>query len=209
MKKDSAQLDHSLKLLVKTSVIVFIGIFLSKLLSYVYRIIIARYYGPEVYGLFSLTTMILAMILTFSLLGFSAGISRFIPQYRGKKESDKISYLFWFVNKILFVTSITFAVLLFFLADFIAVNIFHNLELVFLLKILSFFVPFAVFSVTFLESIRSYELISSYSFIYNILQNIVRVTALIILVMLGFQSSAAVVSYCLGFLAVLITSYVV
>ena len=56
-------LDKSLKLLVKTSVIVFIGIALSKILTYGYRVIIARHYGPEVYGLFSLSLMIVGWFI--------------------------------------------------------------------------------------------------------------------------------------------------
>lgn len=206
---DEKDFDNSLKLIVKTSFIVLIGIFLSKILAYIYRIIIARYYSPEVYGLFSLVTMILALIMTFSSLGLFDGLSRFIPQYKGSKEKDKINYIFNFTNKILLITSIISAILLFFLADFIAVNVFHNAELVSLLRILSFFIPIAVLSNTFLVTIRSYELISSYSFVYNILQNIIRVLTLIILVMLGFQASATVISYCLGFLAVLIASYLI
>jgi len=208
-EKTKQKFEGSLRLLAKTSMIVFVGIFLSKLLTYVYRIIIARYYGPEVYGLFSLVVMVLGMIITFSSLGLLEGLSRFIPQYRGKKESDRISYLFKLTNRILLTTSIFSAVLLFFLSDFIAVNIFHNAELVFLLKILSFFVPIAVLSNFFLLIIRSYELISSYSFICNILSNIVKVLTLLILVMLGFKASSTVVSYCFGFLAILVASYLV
>jgi len=199
----------SLKLLVKTSFIVFIGVFLSKLLGYVYRVIIARYYGPEIYGLFSLVTMILGIIITISSWGVLEGLSRFIPQYRGKKESNRISYLFKLTNKILFITSIFSAVILFFLSNFIAINIFHNGDLTVLLKILSFFVPIAVISGPALATIRGYELISIYSLIYNVLQNVARVLTLIILVALGFQASATIISFCMGFLAVLIASYFV
>ena len=208
MKKDD-NLDDSLKLIAKTSIIVFIGLILSKLLGYTYRVIVARYYGPEVYGLFSLVTMVLGIILAISSLGLLEGLARFIPQYRGKKENNKISYLLNLTNKILLVTSIISAVLLFFLSEFIAVNIFHNAGLTMLLKILSFFVPIAVLSSPFLNTIRGYELISNYSFISNILQNIVRVLTLVILVVLGFRASSSVVAYCIGFLAVLIASYLV
>jgi len=204
-----ASLDNSLKLLAKTSVIVFVGVFLSKILAYAYRVIIARYYGPEVYGLFSLVIMILGAIVAISSLGLVDGLSRFIPQYRGKRESNKISYLFRLTNKILLITSIFSAVLLFFLSEFIAVSIFHNSALTILLKIMAFFVPIAVLSGPFLSTLRAYEMINSYSFIFNILQNSIRVLALIILVLFGFQSSSVVTSYCLGFLAVLVASYLI
>jgi len=202
-------LDNSLKLLAKTSMIVLVGLFLSKILGYAYRIIIARYYGPEVYGLFSLVVMILGVIIAVSSLGLVDGLLRFIPQYRGKKESNRISYLFRLTNRILLVTSIFSAVLLFFLSDFIAVNLFHNAELASLLKILSFFIPVGVILGPFLTAVRGYEFINEYSFIFNILQNIAKVLTLVILVILGFQASATVISYCFGLLVILIAAYLV
>src|SRR3972149_8037459 len=97
MKKDEVEgLDKSLNLLVKTSFIVFIGLALSKILGYTYRIIIARYFGPEVYGLFSLALMVSGWFIAISTLGLSEGLLRFIPIYRGRKERNKISYLFRF-----------------------------------------------------------------------------------------------------------------
>jgi len=101
MKKDqeeihATQVDNSLKLIAKTSFIVFIGVVLSKVLAYVYRIIIARQFGPEMYGVFSLAIMIGGWFAAFSALGLSDGISRFIPIYRGKKEVEKIRYIFRF-----------------------------------------------------------------------------------------------------------------
>ena len=64
--KQGVEIDRGLKLIVKSSMIVFIGLFLSKLLTYIYKIIIARYYGPEVYGIFSLAFMIVTLFVAFS-----------------------------------------------------------------------------------------------------------------------------------------------
>ena len=89
MKKDN-DLNHNLKLIVKTSAIVFIGLVLSKLLGYAYRIIIARALGPEIYGLFSLALTVALTFVTFSAFGLSEGLIRFISLYRGNKEIDKI-----------------------------------------------------------------------------------------------------------------------
>ena len=66
-KKDAKEVNQGLKILAKSSIIVFIGIFLSKILIYIYRIIIARNFGPEVYGLFSLAIIIMGWFLFFRL----------------------------------------------------------------------------------------------------------------------------------------------
>ena len=104
-------LDDSLKLIAKSSLVVFIGLFLSKLFMYFYRIIIARYFGPEVYGLYSLAVMIVSWFVIFSVLGLNSGILRYIPFYRGKKENDKIKFLFRYILLFLAITSIFFGII--------------------------------------------------------------------------------------------------
>ncbi len=64
----SSEINTGLKMLAKSSMIVLIGIFLSKLFTYIYRIVIARYFGPEVYGVFSLALIILGFFIAFSSL---------------------------------------------------------------------------------------------------------------------------------------------
>ena len=51
MPKKESNFNKSLSILAKSSIWVFAGVILSKILGYAYRIIVARYYGPEVYGL--------------------------------------------------------------------------------------------------------------------------------------------------------------
>jgi O-antigen/teichoic acid export membrane protein len=60
MKKNEKQLlDNSLKLVFKSSFIVFIGVFLSKLLAYAHRVAIARFFDPSEYGTYFLALMIM------------------------------------------------------------------------------------------------------------------------------------------------------
>ena len=62
---NETEINSGLKLIAKSSAIMFIGIFLSKVLTYLYRIIIARNYSPEIYGLFSLSIMIAGWFVVF------------------------------------------------------------------------------------------------------------------------------------------------
>jgi O-antigen/teichoic acid export membrane protein len=108
-------LDKSLESLAKSAIVVFIGIFLSKVFVYVYRIIIARKFGAEIYGIFSLAIMIAGIFMLISNLGLTGGLSRYIPKFRGTGERDKISYIFKKSLNVLFITSIvSFGVLRFF-----------------------------------------------------------------------------------------------
>lgn len=209
MGKENKELDRNLRLMVKTSLIVFVGLILSKIFMYLYRIIIARHFGPEVYGLFSLAIMVTGWIIAFSILGLTEGILRFTSFYRGKKQINKIRYIFRISIITLFFSTTISTIFLFLSSDFIAINIFHNPNLTIFLKAFSILVPISIFSTVFLAVIRAFEKISWYSFITNILENAVKVAAILLLIFLGWKSNAVILSYILAFLSILIASYLV
>ncbi|MBU0894638.1 MAG: flippase [Nanoarchaeota archaeon] len=208
-KTKDYKLEKNLKLIAKTSMVVFIGIFLSKLLMYIYKIIIARYFGPEIYGVFSLSIMVLGWILSFAALGLSEGFLRFVPLYRGEKGANKIKSLFRFSMILLISTSIFSGLILFFLADFIAINFFHNALLGRFLKYFSFLIPAYLLSTFFVSTLRSFEKISLFSFLTNIFQNVIKVGSLGLFIFLGFKVNSVIFSYLVGIFSLLIVSYFV
>lgn len=206
-KEQKEDIDSGLRLIVKSSFIVFIGLLLSKILTYLYRIIIARNFGPEMYGVFSLAIMVLGWFMLFGALGFSEGALRYIPWCRGKKEYSKIRYILKTATIISFFSGIVMGVLLFLSAGIISINIFHNSEIIIFLKVFSILIPFYILNNIFLATLQALEKIGWYSFILNILQNAVKVISLFLLFFLGIKSNAIVFSYCLGILAMFFVSF--
>ncbi len=209
MVKNTEEVDKNLKLLAKTSLIVFVGVALSKVLGYIYRIVVARYFGPEIYGIFSLALMVLGWFVVFSSLGLSEGVLRYISLYRGENKDKKIRYVFKFSLTILTISSITAGILLFFLSNIIAIKIFHAPDLILFLRLFSILVPLTVLFYPLLSTIRAFEKISSFSFIYNILQNIVKVAFLALFVLIGLNSNSIIYSYILGIFSMLIAGFYV
>ncbi|MFH1802087.1 MAG: flippase [archaeon] len=202
-------LDRSLKLLVKTSFVVFIGVVLSKVLGYLYRVIIARYYGPEVYGLFTLATVIVSFFVTIAGLGLSEGFLRYVPIYRSKRRFAEIKTLITKVLKIYILTGILCSILLWAFSESISLNIFHDSGLIWPLKIFSSMILIALVNNVFLTNLKAFEEISAYSFIFNILQNVTRLLAIVLLIFMGFRSgpNPAVWSFVISMVAMLIASY--
>lgn len=208
MDKNNKIIEKDLSILAKSSLFVFVAIFLSKIFIYLYRVVIARYYGPEVYGLFSLAFMIVGLFVVLSSLGFVEGIARFIPRYRAKKEKEKIRYLTNFSKNILFISSIFSAVILYFTSEFISISFFHNAELILYLKIFAFLIPIHTFTNFYFSIIRSHEKIKINSFGANILQNLFKLFFLILFVFLGIKSFETIsFSYFLGIFSGLVFAY--
>ncbi len=206
-KNQNKKIDKGLKLLAKTSLIVFIAIVLSKIFSYAYRIIIARYFGAEVYGLFSLSIVIIGWFVAFSSLGFTEGLVKYLSFYRGKNEISKIRYLVKFSSKILFFSTLIIAIISFLFSDFISTTIFHNQDLSFFLKVFSIMIPFWIFASYYVAIIKAFEKIKQQSIIEQIIQNFAKVFCLVMLIFLGFNTNAVVFSYFFGILIMLWVAY--
>ena len=207
LDKNTEQLNSGLKLLAKSSLVIFLFLFLSKALYYIYRLIIARWFGPEIYGLFSIALIILSVFVALFSLGLDQGLLRFIPLYDVKNKQKEIRDLFGFSVKLTFFLSLSAAIILFFSSTFISINIFHNEDLIIFLKIFSLVIPVYLFSNLFLSILRAYEKVIWYSFILNVLQNILKVIAIVLLFFIGFNSNAIILSYFLGILGMFLLSF--
>ncbi|MEK6760768.1 MAG: flippase [Nanoarchaeota archaeon] len=200
MEKKDEGVNDGLKLLANSAIIVFGAFVVSKIFGYLYRIIIARYFGPEVYGLFSLAIIVVGWFAGISYLGLTEGVSRFIPLFRGKNEKNKVNYVFQISALALFFSTILTATILFLLSEYISLSIFHNESLIIYLKIFSIMIPFWVFGIFFIATIRSFEKIRQASFFDGILQSFAKLSFLVILIYLGFKTNAIIFSFFAGVL---------
>ncbi len=207
--RQERELNKGLNVLAKTSVIVFIGVFLSKLLSYAYRIIIARHYGPEVYGLFALALMVSSWFIIFSELGLGEGLVKFIPYFRGKKENEKIKHIFRRSLFVMGLLSLAGGLLLFVLSDFISLSIFNEPGLSIFLKVFALVIPLTVLSNLFLTLLRSFEKITEYTFVFNVFGNLAKVVAIGLFVWAGVGSIGVANSYVIGMFLTLIAGLII
>jgi len=206
-KKDN--LDDLLKIFAKGSFVVFIGVIISKIVTYLYKAIIARSFGQETYGLFSLGVLIFGFFSAIFSLGLPSGLLRYISFYRGKNEPDKIKSILRFSLILLFFVSLLGTGLLFFFAKDISVSLFHNSELTIFIQWFAIFIPVSIFAGLFHTIILAYEKMKPFSFIGNILSPSVQLIFLIIFILLGLKMESIPWSYNLGLLTILISSFFV
>jgi O-antigen/teichoic acid export membrane protein len=208
MKRED-NLSSLLKTFVRGSFIVFIGVFISKLLTYLYKVIVAREFGQEVYGVFSLAVMVAGFFVNFFSLGLQSGLLRYISLYRGQNKPEKIKSIIFFSAVITFFSSIFAAALLFFSSNFISVSIFHAPELTVFLQWFAVFLPIFIFSGFFHVITLAYEKIGWFSFIGNILSPLIQLVFLIVFIVIGVKSEGIPISYNIGFLAVFLCAFLV
>lgn len=207
--QEQEKLDYSLKLLAKSSIIVFIGLILSKIATYLYKIIVARNFGQEVYGLFSLASLLAGLFVAIFSFGLQSGLLRYISFFRGKEQTEKIKHIFRFSIRFTLPIGILSGILFFIFADTISISIFHNPNLSIFLKWFSLFIPISLLGGLFHVTLRAYEKIAWYSFIGNILLNFTQLIFLVILLFLNLNNSAIILSYNIGMFSILVASFLV
>lgn len=206
-EENESNLKDSLKLVAKSSVIVFLGVVLSKIISYIYKIIIARNFGPEQYGLFTLALTIASLFVSFFGLGLPEGLLRFIPLYSGRKKTAKIKPIILVSFLVLFLSSLLSALILFYSSEFISINLFHNFNLARYLKFFSLTIPLATLAGLFLAIIKGNKKIGTYSFIVNVVQNSSRLILILIFIFLGLKADSIIYSYLLGMVIFAFAAY--
>jgi len=196
-KAKEKKFNNILELMFKTSIFVFFGILVSKLFSYLYKIIIARYLGANLYGLYSLSIAIVLFFAAVAGLGISEGVLRFISFYRGKNQKNKIRYIYRISSKILLINTIIFSIILFLLSDFIA-GVFKNQELAIFIKIFSFLIPFWLFSIFFMNIMIAFEKVKQQTILEKIIQSFAKLAFLIFFIFLGLKTNAIIFSFFIG-----------
>jgi len=176
--------ENSLKVITKGAVIVLIGILISKILSYGYRILIARI-GPEDYGTFSIALAVLGFISTISLLGLNNGVLRYVPHYMALSKSEIAKKIIFFSLAVTFTVGLIFSIILFLFSQEISISIFHNYELVPILKVIAIIIPFYVINNIFFFAFRAFKQIKYEVYLKNIFENVNKLilTFLVIYVM--------------------------
>ncbi len=147
----------------------FIGRIIGLGLGYLFILWIARVYGKEVVGMFSLAFTILQIGSIISRVGLDIALMKLVAEKAVTGSRKEILKIYLLINKIALPSSIISALLLFYFADDLANKIFNNSEMVVILKFSAIGVlPLTIFSIH-REGIRGFKKIGLYSLQQNIL----------------------------------------
>ena len=80
---------------IKDTSISFVGLGITALIGFVYTVILARYLGPEQFGVFSAVTALIAIVYSLGDLGIASSLINFIPKLKDLR-SKLINTSFWF-----------------------------------------------------------------------------------------------------------------
>lgn len=196
--------------LLKGAGIVFLGTAFGRLMAYFYILLLANKLGSSGYGLLSLGFVIVEFLVVISLVGFYDGLVRYISFYNERKSNAKIKGAIVSSLKICIPVSLIFAVLLFIFSKQISVYLFHTTELIPILKIFPFAIPFLVLSTLFFGIMRGFQKIDYEIFAKEGISKTAKLLfAFVIIFFFTLDLKYIVYSYLFSVLALFIVSLVI
>lgn len=188
-----------LKRISKGAAIIFFGVIIGRFLGYLTRLLIARFYGADGYGLFSLGSAILGIATIISLIGLHQGLPRFISFYKGRGNMEKVRGTIQSGLKITLPLSIVIGLLVFIFSEQISVGFFQEPGLTPLLQLFAFMIPFSVLMENLLGGIRGFQKIQYKTYSEDIFKSLIVILFVPLFFYLGYSVMGAVVAYFLGF----------
>jgi O-antigen/teichoic acid export membrane protein len=177
------------------STVVILGLVIGAVLEYLVKMVLARFLGPESYGVFVQGFAISAATAMIALFGFHMSLPRFMSYYRGKENEEMIENSVSTSLYIVAPLSLILSVLLYLSSDWISLVVFNEPSLVTPLKLLSFaVVPLSLFYLTiaFMRGMKN----ARYKVILDeVLISVIELLLLSIVFIAGYGLVGAVYAY--------------
>jgi O-antigen/teichoic acid export membrane protein len=158
-----------MKKILRGSAVIFGFKVLGAVSLFMVHILISRYYGAEMLGVFNLVLALMMASAIFSKIGLDMYIVRMIPSI--ENQYTKISLFLKEVFKIILFCSTIVSTILYLLSDTIDAYIFKSVDASnYLLGLVLITIPFAYFNVL-PEVFRAFHDVKIYSFFRNLSQN--------------------------------------
>ncbi|NDI34860.1 flippase [Chengkuizengella sediminis] len=189
--------DKDYRELLKGSGITFLLRFLSFVLLYVLNFMIAKIYGADALGIYTLSFTLLSIALTLVLIGTDTSVVRFISEYRSQNALKEANKIFIKIIKLLLPLSCIFSVGFYFLAEPIAIKVFKEQLLITPIKIISIVLPFMVIARIYAKAFRAVKSITK-SIYYEIIGIRLGTILILLLFILFFEKNILHIIYALS-----------
>lgn len=171
----------------------FISIVTASLAHFLLRIILGRELGSEGLGVYTLAFTIYLFGMQFAAFGIGSALTKYVAEFIADRVTIKNYVSSGMTSSI--ITGTLMGIVLFLLAPFIAIDLFHTPELEGMVRLTAFCFPFIAIQKAVLGTLNGFRRMRKFAFL-NIVQNVAVVSLSIALVQLfGMGVMGAVVGF--------------
>jgi O-antigen/teichoic acid export membrane protein len=179
----------------KGSTIIFAGLLIGKLFAMASNVLMARLLNANYFGLFLLGLTVFNFISIPSNFGVPGIMPKFISEANSKKEYANLAYYASQGLLLTFMFSVILMIAVLFLSEWISNSFFHSAELIPVIRILAFAVPFNALIAVIISIHRGLENNYSKVILQDILLPVLKCLLFIVLFYFGLHLNAACYSF--------------
>jgi O-antigen/teichoic acid export membrane protein len=174
------------------------GTALSTVILAIGSILTGRFLGPELYGQYTLALVVPTLLLTFTDLGISQGITKFTASLKAKDETERLARIIRYGLMIKALAGIAIFTINYVFAEQFASFFLQRIDLAFYIQIASTAILFHVMFGTATSAFLGLDK-TEYNAITANIQALAKTIISISLVLLGFGVAGALVGYVAGY----------
>ena len=142
-KKQMIEKESNQKTILSEAFLSFSGMSLGSVFRYMFSIIMARFLGAQMLGLYSLGNAITRIAEIFALMGLDNGVLRFVS--RDSEDKENVDRSIYSSLKIGLISSLLISIILFISAETIVIDVLkEDLFLITVIKVFAISLPFTV-----------------------------------------------------------------
>jgi len=139
----------------RSALFIFLATFVGLGISYIFGVLVARWFGPSAYGQFSLGFTLFTILSIFSVFGLDNALLKYMPDYsRLGKQNSQVNLLYS-ATTIGITTSGVISIALFFSSSYLSNSLFDDGGVQQLIKIFSFAIPAYVLTTILCAALQS------------------------------------------------------
>jgi len=182
----------------RSSAIMLIGAFVFRIGGYLYRFATAFLLGPVDFGILNLAIPLQGILITIASGGMPPAIAKYVSEYSAKDDQVMVKQVIHTSMKLVIILGLIFSVVIFFLAEPLAIGLFHKPEAVLPFQMVALITPFSVlvgaFRGTFQGVFQMGNIVITKAF-----EQVFMIFSAIILILLGFYVAGAIIGTAIGF----------
>ncbi|WP_456369180.1 flippase [Geoglobus sp.] len=167
------------------------AVLIGNISGLIITIYLARALGPENFGLYSLSISVAFLVLTFTDLGITQTLVRYISEAYGKGNRPLVRGYIKELGKVKLILAVSVSATLLIISNYLALSVFHNEKMATPLRIVSLFIlvhPLSTFLTGIFNGLNDFRA----NLVRSIVYELFRVVSILLLVTLGFAVIGAI-----------------
>ena len=191
----------------KGSIVILLGAFLFRIGGWIYRVLMANLLGPAGYGILGLTLPSQGFLIIIAGAGLPPAIAKFVAEYKAKKDYAMVREVISVSTKLMIIMGIVFGVIMYFIAEPLAIGLFHKPEAVLPFKLIALITPFSVVVGALRGTFQGLYQMTNI-LITRAVELIFMIMVAVSLVLAGAYVAGAVIGTAVGFMAAMVAAII-